>query len=70
MTEASKWRDVRASARAADPTWDGVERVARRQQMREQMLAAVSGADGLRDPQAAKRRRLAERGVSAEDLRT
>jgi hypothetical protein len=44
MTEPANWRDVKAKARAADPTWDSAERVARRQQMREQMLAAVSGA--------------------------
>jgi hypothetical protein len=44
VTEASNWRDVKAKARAAHPTWDGAGRVARRQQMREQMLASVSGA--------------------------
>ena len=44
MTEATNWRDVKAKARAADPNWDSAERVARRQQMREQMLASVSGA--------------------------
>jgi len=44
MTEAANWRDVKAKARAIDPTWDNNERVARRQQMRGQMLAAVSGA--------------------------
>jgi len=44
MTEASNWRDVKAKARAIDSTWDSNDRVARRQQMREQMLAAVSGA--------------------------
>jgi DNA-binding XRE family transcriptional regulator len=44
MTDAVNWRDVKAKARALDPTWDGEERVTRRQQMREQMLAAVSGA--------------------------
>ncbi|GAB3864667.1 hypothetical protein GCM10027610_113440 [Dactylosporangium cerinum] len=31
MTEASNWRDVRAQAGAADPTWDSAEWVARRQ---------------------------------------
>ena len=40
MTEPANWRDVKAKARAADPTWDSTDRVARRQQM----LAAVSGA--------------------------
>ena len=44
MTEATNWRDVKAKARAADPTWDSAERVSRRQHMREQMLASVSGA--------------------------
>ncbi len=68
MTEASNWRDVKARARAADPTWDGAERVARRQQMREQMLASANRAERLRDLQAANDRRLAERDVHAEDL--
>jgi len=44
MTEAANWRDVKAKARAIDPTWDSNDRVNRRQQMRAQMLAAVSGA--------------------------
>jgi DNA-binding XRE family transcriptional regulator len=44
MTKAANWRDVKKKARAADPTWDSAERVARRRQMREQMLASVSGA--------------------------
>lgn len=44
MTEAANWRDVKAKARTADPTWDDEDRAARRQQMREQMLASVSGA--------------------------
>jgi DNA-binding XRE family transcriptional regulator len=44
MTEAANWRDVKAKSRAVDPTWDSAERVARRQQMRERMLASVSGA--------------------------
>jgi DNA-binding XRE family transcriptional regulator len=43
MTDAANWSDIKAKARAADPTWDSDERVARRQQMRERMLAAVSG---------------------------
>ncbi|MEV0129003.1 hypothetical protein AB0H83_11165 [Dactylosporangium sp. NPDC050688] len=68
MTEASNWRDVKARARAADPIWDGAERVARRQQMREQMLALVNRAERLRDLQAANNRRLAERDVHAGDL--
>ena len=44
MTEAMNWRDVKAKARAADPTRDSAERVARRQPMRKQMLASISGA--------------------------
>jgi DNA-binding XRE family transcriptional regulator len=44
MTEAANWNDVKGKARAIDPTWDSPERTARRRQMREQMLASVSGA--------------------------
>lgn len=44
MTKAANWRDVKAKARAADPDWDSADRIARRGQMREQMLAKVSGA--------------------------
>ena len=44
MTEPTNWRDVKAKARGIDPAWDSNDRVARRQQMRAQMLAAVSGA--------------------------
>ena len=44
MTTPSNWRDVKARARAADPSWDTGERVARRARMREEMLATVSGA--------------------------
>jgi hypothetical protein len=44
VTEASNWRDVKAQARAVDPTWDSAERVARRQRMRDQLLASVSSA--------------------------
>jgi DNA-binding XRE family transcriptional regulator len=44
MTEASNWRDVKAKARALDPTWDSPDRAARRARMREDMLASVSGA--------------------------
>lgn len=44
MTEAANWRDVKAAARTADPSWDSAERVQRRRLMREQMLASVSGA--------------------------
>lgn len=44
MSTPSNWRDVKAKARAADPSWDTGERVARRARMREEMLATVSGA--------------------------
>jgi DNA-binding XRE family transcriptional regulator len=44
MSTGSNWRDVKAKARAADPSWDSEERMARRGRMREEMLAAVSGA--------------------------
>lgn len=44
MTEPTNWRDVKAKARATDPAWDDPNRVDRRRQMREHMLAAVSGA--------------------------
>lgn len=44
MSGASKWRDVKTQARAADPTWDNAERQERRASMRQQMLASVSGA--------------------------
>lgn len=44
MSTASNWRDVKARARDADPDWDSADRVARRAEMREQMLASVSGA--------------------------
>jgi DNA-binding XRE family transcriptional regulator len=38
------WRDVKAKARKADPTWDSPDRLERRAAAREQILAAVSGA--------------------------
>jgi DNA-binding XRE family transcriptional regulator len=44
MTKPNRWRDVKAKAQAVDPTWDAPERRTRRAQMREQMLASVSGA--------------------------
>ncbi|WP_027341036.1 helix-turn-helix domain-containing protein [Hamadaea tsunoensis] len=44
MSTPSNWREVKAKARAADPTWDSDERTSRRAQMREEMLASVSGA--------------------------
>lgn len=40
---SNSWRDVKAKARAVDPEWDSPERVTRRGQMREQLLASVSG---------------------------
>ncbi len=44
MSADSSWRDVKAKARAIDPQWDSEDRVARRNRMREEMLAAISGA--------------------------
>jgi hypothetical protein len=41
VIEATNWRDVKAKARAVDPTWDGAERVARRRRMRGQMLESA-----------------------------
>jgi DNA-binding XRE family transcriptional regulator len=38
------WQDVKAKVRKVDPGWDGAERVERRARIREDMLAAVSGA--------------------------
>ncbi|MGC4745720.1 helix-turn-helix domain-containing protein [Micromonospora sp. DT201] len=43
MTGGADWRDVKAKARELDPLWDHPDRVARRAQQREQMLASVSG---------------------------
>jgi DNA-binding XRE family transcriptional regulator len=40
---ASRWRDVKAKLRAADPEWDSPDRVARRAAMRRDMLASVRG---------------------------
>jgi DNA-binding XRE family transcriptional regulator len=44
MSRPKSWRDVKAEALAADPSWDASERVERRTRMREEMLASVSGA--------------------------
>lgn len=44
MTKPTSWREVKAKARAIDPTMDAPERVAQRAVMREEMLASVSGA--------------------------
>jgi membrane-associated protein len=41
MTDAANWRDVKAKARAIDPTWDSPERVARRREIRRSLLAAL-----------------------------
>lgn len=43
MSTASNWREVKAKARAVDPSWDTEQRLARRARMREEMLASVSG---------------------------
>ncbi|MEU7770834.1 helix-turn-helix transcriptional regulator [Micromonospora taraxaci] len=44
MTGGVDWRDVKAKAREIDPSREHPDRVARRAQQREQMLASVSGA--------------------------
>ena len=44
MNDGTNWRDVGTQARRLDPTWNDPERVARRRQLRKQMLAAVDGA--------------------------
>lgn len=44
MSTSSSWREVKAKARASDPSWDTEDRVQRRARMREEMLASVSGA--------------------------
>ena len=44
MTTPSTWREVKANARAVDPSWDHPDRIARRAQLRAEMLASVSGA--------------------------
>ncbi|BCB81509.1 hypothetical protein GCM10022251_17280 [Phytohabitans flavus] len=41
---SANWRDVKAKARAHDPEWDSAERAGRRAQMRQEMLASLSGA--------------------------
>jgi DNA-binding XRE family transcriptional regulator len=41
---AVSWPDVKAKTRAADLTWDSLERVQRRAAVREEIVAAVSGA--------------------------
>jgi DNA-binding XRE family transcriptional regulator len=43
MTNFVSWDDVKAKARAADPTWDNPERTEQRRQNRTEMLAAVHG---------------------------
>ncbi|GIJ45712.1 putative antitoxin HigA3 [Virgisporangium aliadipatigenens] len=44
MSETSNWRDVKAKVRELDPGWDSPDRTERRAAMRQEMLAAVSGA--------------------------
>ena len=60
MIEASNWRDVKEWGRAADLTSGQAERVARRREMREQMLAWASGAQ-LTDISPAARRDASRR---------
>lgn len=44
MSDFVDWREVKAELRATDPDGDSPARVERRQAMRAEMLAAVSGA--------------------------
>ena len=44
MSEFTSWEDVKAEARRLDPTWDDPERIEERRQIREQMMASVTGA--------------------------
>ncbi|MDG4802961.1 VTT domain-containing protein [Micromonospora sp. WMMD980] len=44
MNDGANRREIRAGAQRLDPTWNDPERVARRRQLSEQMLAAVDGA--------------------------
>jgi hypothetical protein len=66
MTRGSDWRDVKAKARELDPSWEDPERVARRGQLREQMLASVSGAQlaEIRKQLGMTQTQLAERQAS------
>jgi hypothetical protein len=48
VTEFVNWRDVKAKARAADPTWDSPERVEQRHQIHEQMIATIAEAGSPR----------------------
>ncbi|HEX6870142.1 MAG TPA: helix-turn-helix transcriptional regulator [Micromonosporaceae bacterium] len=38
------WRDVKAKARTIDPDWDSPERSRHREELRQDLLACVSGA--------------------------
>jgi DNA-binding XRE family transcriptional regulator len=44
VSASPTWGEVKAKARGLDPDWDSPERLARRVQIRERMLASVSGA--------------------------
>ncbi|MFI6075096.1 helix-turn-helix domain-containing protein [Actinoplanes sp. NPDC051343] len=44
MNDFVDWHEVKEELRATDPSWDSPARVERRQEMRTEMLAAVSGA--------------------------
>jgi hypothetical protein len=41
MSKSIPWRDVKAKARALDPTWDSDSRVARRRRIRTHLLTAA-----------------------------
>jgi len=50
MSDTAAWHDVKARARRIDPSWDDAERVTRRGQLRDQMLASINGAQSTGDP--------------------
>ncbi len=49
MSDAARWHDVKARARRIDPSWGDAERVTRRGQLREQMLASVTDTQSAGD---------------------
>jgi DNA-binding XRE family transcriptional regulator len=44
MNDFVDWREVKEELRATDPSWDSPARAEQRQEIRAEMLAAVSGA--------------------------
>jgi DNA-binding XRE family transcriptional regulator len=72
MTESVSWREVREKARSIDADWDSPERVENRRQIREEMIASVSGAKlagirkqlGMTQAQLAKATGLSQARIS------